>query len=451
MENNYAERMALKTDEDLQLYLDNYLSYTPEAIIAAKNELERRGRIFSEEEISQLNMKLEEKGILAKKKEDEFGEVMKGKKDYGSTRLKWSDFTKIFIPTNGYRVTPILVLLNLLVFVLMLFAGANLINPSAEIIYRWGGNLGLATVDGEWWRLFTSTFIHIGILHLLMNMYALIYIGVSLEPIMGRARLLSAYILTGIVASVASMSVHPEIVSAGASGAIFGLFGVYLALLTTSILPKETRKATLLNIGLYVAYSLMYGMKEGIDNAAHLGGLVSGIVIGYSYSYSIKHFEWKSIKYATIAFATFFIVVICVVILKNAPNPIHEQRLAISSYQEKMQHFADMETEALSALKWPDDTPKEKLLYEVKERGIYYWNKCLVVVSEIDKLDIPYEARKKNEKVKNYCELRKQQYELIYKQVDEGTKVYTPRIMQLDSEIALVMTDLGVDINNQAQ
>jgi rhomboid protease GluP len=447
MENNYAERMALKTDDDLQLYLDNYLSYTPEAIMAAKNELERRGRIFSEEELLQLNKNLEEKHTLAIEEEKVFEESITERSTNTSARMRWADFVSIFTPNAGYRITPILVILNLLYFIIILFAGANIINPDAELLFNAGGNFGVVTVNGQWWRLITCMFIHGGIMHLLVNMYALIYIGLMLEPILGKARFLSAYFLTGVVASITSIAIHPQIVAVGASGAIFGMFGVYLALLTTNILPKETKKATLINIVLYVALNLANGMKAGIDNAAHVGGLTSGIVVGYAYYYSLKHFEWKGIKYATISITAFFMIILSVIILKNMPNPVHEQENTIASYQEKIEHFATLETEALAALNWPESTPKEKLLYEVKDRGIYYWNKCLVIISEIDQLDIPYEVRKKNEKLKNYCELRKQEYELIYKQIDEETKIYKPKIVQIDSEIAVVMKDLGVDVD----
>lgn len=448
MENNLEERMSLKSIEELESYLENYNKYTPEGILAAKSELEQRGRIFSEEEIVQLQKKLDEKKQLAIEEEKEFEESMNHTAEKGNVKVTWSDYASMFKPSKGYSVTPILVVLNLLYFLILVFAGANIISPDAELLYNAGGNLGVATVNGQWWRLVTGMFIHGGIMHLLMNMYALIYIGLMLEPILGKARFISAYILTGIVASITSIAIHPQIVSVGASGAIFGMFGVYLALLTTNIIPKETRKATLLNILVYVALNLANGMKAGIDNAAHVGGLISGIVIGYAYYYSLKHFEWKGIKYAVISITAFFLLILSIVMLKNMPNPVQEQENIVTSYNEKMQHFANMETEALSALQWSDNTPKEKLLYEVKERGIYYWNKCLVVLSEIDRLDISYEAQKRNEKIKNYCELRKQQYELIYKQIDEDTKVYAPKIAQLDSEIVVVMTDLKTDTNN---
>ena len=123
--------------------------------------------------------------------------------------------------------------------------------------------------------MITNCFLHIGILHLAFKMYALIFIGVLLEPYLGKLRFAVAYLLTGVFASVASLYWHDHTVSAGASGAIFGMYGVFLAMLTTNLIPKSVRKGLLASIGLFVAYNLLYGLKGwGIDaNAAHIGGL----------------------------------------------------------------------------------------------------------------------------------------------------------------------------------
>src|SRR5678809_608301 len=91
-----------------------------------------------------------------------------------------------------------------------------------------------------------------------------------------------AYLATGIFASLASLWWHSEgINSAGASGAIFGLYGVFLALLFTNLIPKQVRSALLQSIGIFVVFNIVYGMRSGIDNAAHIGGLLTGMLIGF--------------------------------------------------------------------------------------------------------------------------------------------------------------------------
>jgi membrane associated rhomboid family serine protease len=91
----------------------------------------------------------------------------------------------------------------------------------------------------------------------------------------------AVYLITGIAASLTSLWWHPATVSIGASGAIFGLYGVFLALLTTKFFPPIFKKSFALSIVVFVGGNLLIGLSGGIDNAAHLGGLVSGLIAGY--------------------------------------------------------------------------------------------------------------------------------------------------------------------------
>ncbi|MEO6850565.1 MAG: rhomboid family intramembrane serine protease, partial [Mucilaginibacter sp.] len=122
-----------------------------------------------------------------------------------------------FIPREGYYITPIIIDINLLVFIMMVISGVSFFAPNTDSLISWGANFRTITLSGEWWRLITNTFLHIGILHILMNMYALIYIGLLLEPYLGKLRFVAAYLCTGIIASLTSIYIHPLTVSAGAS------------------------------------------------------------------------------------------------------------------------------------------------------------------------------------------------------------------------------------------
>ena len=97
-----------------------------------------------------------------------------------------------------------------------------------------------------------------------------------------------SYLLTGLCSAVFSLYMHGETISAGASGAIFGLYGIFLAFLFFHRIAKEQRKALLTSILIFVGYNLVYGMKAGIDNAAHIGGLLSGFLLGIIYVCSYK-------------------------------------------------------------------------------------------------------------------------------------------------------------------
>src|ERR1700690_3664083 len=123
------------------------------------------------------------------------------------------------------RLTLWVIGLNLPVYVAMLVSGGHAVNPSIPDLLRWGANLGSLTTSGQWWRLFTCTFLHIGILHILFNMFVLWDIGRFMERLIGSGGWAVVYLVACLSGSVASLWWNPQVVSAGASGAIFGLYG----------------------------------------------------------------------------------------------------------------------------------------------------------------------------------------------------------------------------------
>jgi rhomboid protease GluP len=191
-----------------------------------------------------------------------------------------ADIFAVFKPAKDYFITPLILNLNLLVFLLMLLTGADLMNPDSRSLLAFGANLRPLTLGGEWWRLITCCFVHIGAVHLAMNMYAFLLIGAQLEPRLGKTRFLAAYLLSGIAASATSLWWHDNnSISAGASGAIFGMYGVFLVMLNANLVEKGKRKQLLASVIFFVGYNLLGGLQAGIDNAAHIGGLLSGMII----------------------------------------------------------------------------------------------------------------------------------------------------------------------------
>ena len=209
-------------------------------------------------------------------------------KAYLEEEKKRNSFWSFFIPRKGFIATPILIDLNILVFIVMIASGVGIMSPSTLSLLKWGADFGPLTLTGDWWRAVTCNFIHIGAFHLLMNMYAFMYIGLLLEDLIGSRRMFMSYLLTGLCSAVFSLYMHGETISAGASGAIFGLYGIFLAFLFFHRIAKEQRKALLTSILIFVGYNLVYGMKAGIDNAAHIGGLLSGFLLGIIYVCSYK-------------------------------------------------------------------------------------------------------------------------------------------------------------------
>mgnify|MGYP000014229403 FL=1 len=209
-------------------------------------------------------------------------------KAYLEEEKKRNSFWSFFIPRKGFMATPILIDLNILVFIVMIASGVGIMSPSTLSLLKWGADFGPLTLTGDWWRAVTCNFIHIGAFHLLMNMYAFMYVGLLLEGLIGSRRMFMSYLLTGLCSAVFSLYMHGETISAGASGAIFGLYGIFLAFLFFHRIAKEQRKALLTSILIFVGYNLVYGMKAGIDNAAHIGGLLSGFLLGIIYVCSYK-------------------------------------------------------------------------------------------------------------------------------------------------------------------
>jgi len=180
-------------------------------------------------------------------------------------------------------ITPIIIAINLVVFVAMLATGVSLFAPQIDQLLKWGADYGPQTLDNEWWRLLSSVFVHIGALHLLLNMWCLWSLGRLAERMFGNWTFLSIYLLSGLGGSLASMSWNPAIVSAGASGAVFGVAGALVAFwyFGKIALPRSIIKRDFVSILTFVGYNLAFGFaKEGVDNAAHLGGLLVGLTLG---------------------------------------------------------------------------------------------------------------------------------------------------------------------------
>ncbi len=180
-------------------------------------------------------------------------------------------------------VTPTLVAANVALFVVMVATGVSAWEPTIQNALDWGANYAPLTTDGQWWRLWTSTFLHFGIIHLAFNMAVLWDAGRTVERMVGNAGYFAMYTISGLTGSLASVAVHDHTVSAGASGAVFGVFGCLGAILVTK--KSEISKAALRRVGrdavLFIGYNLLFGLSvKGIDMAAHVGGLAGGFACG---------------------------------------------------------------------------------------------------------------------------------------------------------------------------
>jgi rhomboid protease GluP len=177
---------------------------------------------------------------------------------------------------------------NIAVFLAMLFATGSpsaYLNPEQgfpnQILIPYGANVGPYTLSGDWWRLFTYMFLHGGAVHIFVNMWCLWYLGEQCESLYGRWTYAAIYLITGVSGGLASIAWNPRVLSVGASGAIFGLAGALIAsfYLGEFSLPRESIRGRLLVLLLFAVFNLGFG-GEGVDNACHIGGLVSGLILG---------------------------------------------------------------------------------------------------------------------------------------------------------------------------
>lgn len=181
-------------------------------------------------------------------------------------------------------VTLALLAANILVFAAMLAGGAGFWHSTNGVQLAWGANFGPATQDGEWWRLGSALFLHFGVWHLAMNMWALWDSGQLVERMYGSLRFAGIYFASGLTGNLLSLVVQGDrAVSGGASGAIFGVFGALLVFLwreRRTLHPHEFRWLFWGAAG-FTAAAIAFGLLvPGIDNAAHIGGFVAGVLCG---------------------------------------------------------------------------------------------------------------------------------------------------------------------------
>ena len=217
---------------------------------------------------------------------NENGEIYKGDNRNWQTKLKDS-----FKPSNPFFVTYCIMAINLVVFIAMVIytLGASFLMPNGEVMISWGASFMPLIFEGQYWRLLTSTFLHFGILHIAFNMYALQSMGGHTEYFYKHKLYLAGYITCGIVASIVSIWFNGIQVGAGASGAIFGVLGMLLGFTFTDVLPKDIRMPLLKSLLTTIGINVMLTISSSfIDNSAHIGGLLCGILISFMCYKAIK-------------------------------------------------------------------------------------------------------------------------------------------------------------------
>ncbi len=238
--------------------------------------------------------------------------------------------------------TVALVCINIAVFAVMLFHGGGFWHSPNDVQLAWGAGFGPATKDGQWWRLGSAMFLHFGLVHLVMNMGALFEAGRLVERLYGTLRFAVVYAVSGLTGNLLSLIVQgDQAVSGGASGAVFGVYGALLACLwreRRQVAPVEFRwifggaavfAAATISLGLFVT---------GIDNAAHIGGLLSGALIGVVLARPLSAGSPNCRRNRWAAFGVHALVVIALLRLIPAPSYSWQEE---QHAREEIRHFLD--------------------------------------------------------------------------------------------------------------
>ena len=206
-----------------------------------------------------------------------------------------SEFERVASEREGFRqalevigarsvVTPVIVALNGLAFAWAASTGTGILTPQTPALIRAGSNFGPFTLDGQWWRLLSSLFVHFGLLHLAVNMWALWQSGRLAERLFGSLQFIVLYVFAGLCGNVASLLWNPAVDTGGASAALFGVLGALLAFIlrTRTRVPIEVGSGLRASGSILVLYSLANGLTHsGCENSALLGGLLAGFAIGW--------------------------------------------------------------------------------------------------------------------------------------------------------------------------
>jgi rhomboid protease GluP len=222
---------------------------------------------------------------------------------------------------RGRSLVQLLIYANLALFTLMVLHGTILglgmqviFRPPTNLLVDWGGQFWPLVLDaGQWWRAITYAFTHGGLVHLGFNMVVLYQVGPLLEAEIGWNRFLSVYTLTALVATLAGLAWHPNTVTVGASGAIFGLIGF-----SVSYYHRIGGHIGLQRRNFMFQWAVMafiFGIFIGADNAAHLGGLLTGAVMGWFMPISIRAVRQSErlFRIAALVFAAAMIIsILCI-------------------------------------------------------------------------------------------------------------------------------------------
>lgn len=345
---------------------------------------------------------------------------------------------KITFGLRDHQMTFLLMVANIAVFAVMVFRGVSINKPLAADITLWGGNVKEFVQAGDWWRLLSSLFVHIGWQLLLANLIGLYFIGIMVETILGKVKFLIGYLATGALASLASIYFSDPGVTAGASGAIAGLYGILIAFATTGYVNKKFNTIWFCGVMAYLAFAVWFGLNHGVDNVANMGGLAAGVVVGYLFY--LFHFRKNLARSGGVRISIEILLVtgllIFLYIRSNRDDSLRFERTVMKLNQIELRAMTQMQ-------RLQDAETNEDAAKTLKKEALPLWKNFQKELGKTDKYRLDEQFNKKRSLLHHYADLRIRQTQLIYKSMMEDTEKYNAEIDEISGEIEILIDQIG--------
>lgn len=334
--------------------------------------------------------------------------------------------TLLYARAPQVPVTVLLVAANVLLLFVTSVVGGAWLGGDRPTLIRFGANLAPLVTGGEPWRLIAAPFLHAGVIHLAFNMYALWQAGQLVERLYGSIGFLLLYLGAALSGSIATVWWRQDVVSVGASGAVFGVYGALAAYLLVQrgsvplVLLRSLRASTLL----FVVYSLGAGfLLPGIDNAAHLGGLAGGALLGAGLARPLAAASALELASSRTLGTMALLAAICLVALRSVPDVSADYRRQ-AELERLMVAFATEETALIGQYR--------ALLQDMRQRrvgtaaGVVAIRDDLVVrwnrqVAQLNAFSAPQEAlERRRQLLVRYAEARRDALSLLAQAMEAG-------------------------------
>jgi rhomboid protease GluP len=344
----------------------------------------------------------------------------------------------IFKPSQKFIVTPTITFLLILYYLFLVFNGVDWFAPNMQSLYDFGANIKVETLGGDYWRLLVGSFMPSGILHLFFCVYALYFAGAYLEPVLGTFRFILLILVAAIGGSVSSIYFTAWGISLGGSPMILGLFTAFFILLKAKIIDKSNKQGFIQSTVVFACYIGGLIVKGNADFYAYLGGIFFAGLTTLIFIPGLKNEQSEAFNLAGVTISPILLVIFTVFTITTSFK--HYDRVFL--IYDKINSNESMATEI-----WNYDFEKTSqftLLYNLNQRGIYYWEENLKLIDKFNVFsDLPKDLQKHNELLTKYYELRIEQYKKLTLKIKEGTTKYDLYLQKLDYDIQNLLNEMN--------